>query len=61
MPPLALIVTILTTAEQLLPALQGLGALLDKARAGTEFNDADLAKLSAIADAIDAQVLKAEG
>ena len=54
--PIATILAILAGIEQLLPAAQGVAALVEKALSGQQINDTDLAQLKATADAVDAQV-----
>jgi hypothetical protein len=50
------VLKILTTITTLLPAATGIAPLVQKAASGQQFNDADIANLRAIADALDAQI-----
>lgn len=57
MPAATAILAALTAAAQLEPVIQELVPLVQKALAGNQFNDEDLAALAAVADKIDAAVL----
>ena len=50
------VLKILNTLTTLMPAITGLAPLAQKAAAGQQFNDADIAQLRAISDALDAQI-----
>jgi hypothetical protein len=50
------IVAVLEEAETEVPVLAGVTPLVRKAFAGEQFNDADLATMEKIADAVDAEV-----